>query len=795
MKKMIVLDAEKRGGKHGKTSNKGDKSSPSSPKGAARGVVVADALYPRERIRMAWPSVRKVGSGLANLGNTCFMNAVMQCLTHTPALASFCLDGEHRRFKPRTNSQSFSAIYEMGEHVCRALGGERRVVSPSAFVKNLRSISKTFRKGRQEDAHEFARCLLDAMHEKCVDAARPKPPKNSPRAETTFVFQVFGGRLRSQVTCKTCGRKSDTFDSFMDLSLDVAKAKSVESALKRYVAVEVLDGSNKYKCEMGGGKPHMTRATKQFTIDTAPLVLTVQLKRFEYVPFGRGKLTQFVEYPLALDISGAMSDANPKARGKEKYTLFAVLVHAGGSMHSGHYYCYVKSSAGVWYEMDDEGVSATSERTALGQKAYLLFYQREGTDLGAGKGHQGGGVDVKALKAAKREAIERAGVKVAREREESLNAGAADGDDKRARRVAPTRVNEVSDADDDSSDESYRAGDGDGSSSDDPSSSSSSESDSDSKASPTLKSSSLKSPTKYGKRGKLMSARERLAHKDLHALAAREKKHKRVLGLKKKKKGQDELSPVRTREGRKAAGLSPPRDEWQADELLRTAAKPSKEEKRAARRLKKEAKAALRETKKAAKKAALRETKKLALKKASRKHPENGDPDEEGDGLKPTAKDIRRWLNKEARVANVVGKGGRRSKLNDKQVVSAWDEDDERENASPANGEKEKPPPRPKFEDKKRKKDVSAPGKKGFKRQRTYDDLDEDYDRGRLSKHQRRKAEGRAKSGPGPKGGLKGKTTGLFDSAQSLKKEIADMEKFGERLCQCGQCLECVVAG
>ena len=53
MKKMIVLDAEKRGGKHGKTSNKGDKSSPSSPKGAARGVVVADALYPRERIRMA----------------------------------------------------------------------------------------------------------------------------------------------------------------------------------------------------------------------------------------------------------------------------------------------------------------------------------------------------------------------------------------------------------------------------------------------------------------------------------------------------------------------------------------------------------------------------------------------------------------------------------------------------------------------------------------------------------------------------------------------------------------------
>ena len=60
--------------------------------------------------------------------------------------------------------------------------------------------------------------------------------------------------------------------------------------------------------------------------------------------------------------------------------------------------------------------------------------------------------------------------------------------------------------------------------------------------------------------------------------------------------------------------------------------------------------------------------------------------------------------------------------------------------------------------------------------------MDEDYDRGRLSKHQRRKAEGRTKSGAGPRSRLRGKTTGLFDSAAKLKKEIAEMEKFGERL-------------
>eukprot|EP00227_Mantoniella_beaufortii_P020801 CAMPEP_0197600748 /NCGR_PEP_ID=MMETSP1326-20131121/33910_1 /TAXON_ID=1155430 /ORGANISM="Genus nov. species nov., Strain RCC2288" /LENGTH=425 /DNA_ID=CAMNT_0043167883 /DNA_START=185 /DNA_END=1459 /DNA_ORIENTATION=- len=383
MKKMIVLNAPSsganKGGKGAAAANGDDRDGSGNKKsGVARGIAVADALYPRDAIKMEWPAVRKVGAGLNNLGNTCFMNAVMQCLTYTPPLAAFCLAGEHKRYKPA--AAGFSAIYEMGEHVNRALASPGRAIAPVSFVKNLRALSKTFRKGRQEDAHEFARCLLDAMHKKCVDAARPKPPEGSARSETTFVYQVFGGRLRSQVVCKSCGRKSDTFDSFMDLSLDVAMSRSIENALKSYVAVEVLDGNNKYKCEGDGGGKHMTKATKQFTVNAAPLVLTIQLKRFEYVPFGRGKLNQFIEYPVHLDISACMSDASPKAKGKQTYTLFAVLVHSGGSMHSGHYYCYIKSAMGIWHEMDDEGVSPVSEKTALGQRAYLLFYARVGGD-------------------------------------------------------------------------------------------------------------------------------------------------------------------------------------------------------------------------------------------------------------------------------------------------------------------------------------------------------------------------------------------------------------------------------
>ncbi len=162
--------------------------------------------------------------------------------------------------------------------------GSKHVYSPKKFVDNLNSFCSDMVKGQQQDAHEFYRLLINAMQDSAIAKFSAFEKKYQDKSqinrifETSVIHRIFGGYFQSKITCQTCKNAFRTFDTMLDLSMDMYECKSVDEVLQRSNNPIILKGQDDmYKCEYCKKK---TEAEKTFTIYKFPLILTLQLKRF-----------------------------------------------------------------------------------------------------------------------------------------------------------------------------------------------------------------------------------------------------------------------------------------------------------------------------------------------------------------------------------------------------------------------------------------------------------------------------------------------------------------------------------
>ncbi|XP_077243758.1 ubiquitin-specific protease 25 [Tasmannia lanceolata] len=332
-------------------------------------------------LQMSWqPNLTRRKSaplGLKNLGNTCYLNSVLQCLTYTPPLANFCLKNQHSSLCDSSTDRKRDCPFCILERrIVRSLSIEIPLDAPSKIQSSLRIFAEHFRYGRQEDAHEFLRYVIDACHNTCVKLLKERNAKhrnNGGGKETyyhdTVVKEIFGGALQNQVKCLSCEAESNKTDEIMDISLDLFQSSSLKEALRRFFQPEVLDGNNKYKCE---NCKKLSAARKQMSVLRAPNVLVIQLKRFEGID--GGKIDRAIAFEEVLMLSNYMSKGSQDPH--PEYNLFGSIVHSGYSPESGHYYAYIKDATGRWYCCNDSHVSLSTLHEVLSEKVYILFFSR-----------------------------------------------------------------------------------------------------------------------------------------------------------------------------------------------------------------------------------------------------------------------------------------------------------------------------------------------------------------------------------------------------------------------------------
>ena len=178
-------------------------------------------------------------TGLANLGNTCFMNSVIQCLSNTAAVRDYFIEGHYLADLNRSNPLGFQGeLAKCFSGIIRKLwSGEYDYFYPRKLKKVIATRSSHFSGYSQHDSHEFMSYLLDGLHED-LNRIRDKP-QTSPIDEEgltdtelaakswqlhcmrndSFFVDLFQGQFKSTLVCPVCSKVRVALHHFLRILL------------------------------------------------------------------------------------------------------------------------------------------------------------------------------------------------------------------------------------------------------------------------------------------------------------------------------------------------------------------------------------------------------------------------------------------------------------------------------------------------------------------------------------------------------------------------------------------------
>jgi ubiquitin C-terminal hydrolase len=333
-------------------------------------------------------------SGLANLGNTCFINSCMQVLSHTYELNEFL---NLETYKRKLKNDYISALIIEWDDLRKLLWTNNCIISPGKFIKTIQKIAQLKEKDiftgySQNDLPEFLLFLIDCFHTslsreiKMVISGTPENEtdkiaiscyemiKNMYSKEYSEIWNLFYAVHVSEISCLESEKQLKiTPEPYFMIDLPIPtdnKSPSLIDCFEHYVKGEILEGDNAWYNEETKEKINIR---KKILFWSFPTILVIDLKRFNY----KGDKHQIlVSFPIDhLDLSKYVVGYKKKSY---CYELYGVCNHSGSVM-GGHYTSYVKNANGKWYHYNDTIVTEvkTPESSIISPKAYCLFYRKK----------------------------------------------------------------------------------------------------------------------------------------------------------------------------------------------------------------------------------------------------------------------------------------------------------------------------------------------------------------------------------------------------------------------------------
>jgi ubiquitin carboxyl-terminal hydrolase 8 len=332
-------------------------------------------------------------SGLANLGNTCFINSCMQVLSHTYEFNDFL---NKQTYQKKIKNIYESALITEWDNLRKLLWSQNCVVSPNKFLKTIHKIAEKkglemFTGYSQNDLPEFLLFVIDCFHTslsrqitmtidgnvenetdkialKCYEMI-----KNMYSNEYSEIWNLFYAVQVSEIVSLETGKQKNVIpEPYFMVDLPIPqnnKSPNLYDCFDLFVEGEKLEGDNAW---FNSETQKKEDVKKKISFWSFPNILIIDFKRFN----SRNQKNQIlIDFPL--DNLNLTKYVIGYKKNSYKYELYGVCNHSGGVM-GGHYTSYIKNANGKWYHFNDTSVQEVPLVSSIvSPKAYCLFYRKK----------------------------------------------------------------------------------------------------------------------------------------------------------------------------------------------------------------------------------------------------------------------------------------------------------------------------------------------------------------------------------------------------------------------------------